>query len=77
MKRVQFTRAMMHIMLVALNHLRAVDEELCCWHLQCLGDIEKPLVQQAASTDLDIDQDVARDARPQRESLLGEAPLDP
>lgn len=57
--------------------LRALDiEEATCWHLERLGDVEQPFVEQPSPTVLHVDEYVARDTRTECEALLSETSLD-
>ena len=55
--------------------LRLASQKLGCRNAEPIRQIEKPLVEQAAFAELDVDQDVARHAREQRQLLLGEPTL--
>lgn len=45
------------------------------WHIEGLGEVKKPLVEQAAPAELDIDQHIARHTRVQGEDFLGHVAL--
>ena len=60
-----------------LVDLSRVVEQLPGPDTQGLSDVEESLVQQSSSTQLNVNQYVARDARPQGKRLLGEPTLCP
>ncbi|AFS14914.1 Tripartite motif-containing protein 36 [Mycobacterium intracellulare subsp. intracellulare MTCC 9506] len=45
--------------------------------MQGLGDVEKALIEQSAAAVLNIDEDIACNARPQCKRLLSHPLLDP
>ena len=60
---------------VAVCSLTLASQKLRCRNTEPIRQIEKPLIEQAAFAEFDIDQNVSRHAREQRQLLLGEPTL--
>lgn len=48
----------------------SVSDQLGYWHAQSIGDVKQTLIKQATAAVFDIDQDIARHTRRQRELFL-------
>jgi hypothetical protein len=53
-----------------------LDEEVCGGRVEGVGDVDEPLVEDAALSVFDVDEDVSGDAGSQRQRFLGHAALE-
>ncbi len=58
------------------GRLLALGDESGCWKVECFGDVEKALKEQASSSVFDVDQDVPGHARAQCKLFLCQPALD-